>query len=352
MRAGRTIAHSMPESDFNRRTTTTIKVVLYWNTGLHRQCTHSTLPPPPLPSPHPILSGISEEQHEAFTKRKRSPWIFMLPTSGRDGTEITEISSEKFLLWETTRAHAPFTITTRTSELLTSQPFSDVCLSCTRLNVRQTCTWTLDVVCSKASYVETASCHKPLFFFSFIVVKRSVLFVSVSYWEKGCFSCTTISPLTGNILRPWKAGPQQQPNELIRKKKMATALEQFHTLFSVVFMTQCFPPCPQTARQHVLDTWFQLDGRRGPLDKNQRWRTDKLMSALKGCDKALACGSSHFKAPRCWLEMDSVISRLWCSVHSCAIDVSWATGDSSEISEKFHLRNIVLAQLTTFSFND
>lgn len=29
MRAGRTIAHSMPESDFNRSTTTTIKVVLY-----------------------------------------------------------------------------------------------------------------------------------------------------------------------------------------------------------------------------------------------------------------------------------------------------------------------------------
>lgn len=248
MRAGRTIAHSMPESDFNRSTTTTIKVVLYWNTGLHRQCTHSTLPPPPLPSP-PLTPSSQESlrNNTRLLQKGKGLHEYSCCQPLVETEQKSLRSARRNSSCEKPRAHAPFTITTRTSELLTSQPFSDVCLSSTRLNVRQTCTWTLDVVCSKASYVSLTLRRPPVInlysFLSFIVVKRSVLFVSVSYWEKGCFSCTTISPLTGNILRPWKAGPQQQPNELIRKKKWPQLLSNF---------TLCSPWCLWLSASHPV----------------------------------------------------------------------------------------------------
>lgn len=120
-----------------------------------------------------------------------------------------------------------------------------------------------------------------------------------------------------------------EPNELIWRG--IAALGQFHTVFSLVFMSQCFSSCPQTAPCHVFNTCLSTSRlrvatvastvQRQTLDNKWRWqpiRCQLWRAVMRPSLRAQTLTSTLV------LLLYSVIPWQRCSAHSCAFDVaSW-----------------------------
>lgn len=110
--------------------------------------------------------------------------------------------------------------------------------------------------------------------------------------------------------------------------KETQRLGKIHTVFSLVFMSQCFSSCPWTALYHVfntcLSTWHlwvatvSLTVQRQTLDNKWRWQS--IWCQLWRAVTRLSLWPQTLTSTLVLL-LYSVILWRCCSAYSCALDV-------------------------------